>query len=88
MQVNSNKPELWKEDVAASVDLYNNWFLAAAPSAFRESRAKSSEKVRLAFTQTEDLASIAPSILERNPAVLSILRMSTAPPIARDRLIG
>jgi len=88
MPVNSNKPELWKADVAASVDLYNNWFLAAAPSAFRESRAKSTEKVRLAFTQTEDLSSITLATLERNPAVISTLRMCTAPPIARDRLIG
>jgi len=88
MSINSDKPHLWKADVAASVDLYNNWFLAAAPAAFRESRAKSTGRVRLAFAQTEDLSSITPATLERNPAVLSTLRMSTAPPIARDRLIG
>jgi len=88
MPINSDKPHLWKADVAASVDLYNDWFLAAAPAAFRESRAKSTEKVRLALTQTEDLTSITRATLERNPSVLSTLRMSTAPPIARDRLIG
>ena len=83
MPINSNKPEIWKADVAASVDLYNNWFLSAAPAAFRESRAKSSEKVRKAFNQTDDLTSINVETLERNPATLSTLRMSTAPPIAR-----
>lgn len=88
MPINSNKPEIWKADVAASVDLYNNWFLSAAPIAFRESRSKSSEKVRKAFNQTDDLTSINVETLERNPAALSTLRMSTAPPIARDRLIG
>src|SRR5712691_11812055 len=88
MPINSNKPDIWKADLAASVDLYNNWFLSAAPAAFRESRAKSSEKVRKAFNQTNDLSSINVETLERNPATLSTLRMSTAPPIARDRLIG
>jgi hypothetical protein len=88
MPINSDKPHLWKADVSASVDLYNDWFLAAAPAAFRESRAISTGKVRLAFKQTEDLTSITLATLERNPAVLSTLRMSTAPPIARDRLIG
>jgi hypothetical protein len=86
--INSNKPELWKADVALSVDLYNNWFLTAAPAAFRKSRARSTEKVRLAFVQTDDMTSLTATTLERNPAVLSTLRMSTAPPIARDRLIG
>ncbi len=88
MPINSDKPHLWKADVAASVDLYNAWFLSAAPTAFRKSRAKSTEKVRVAFVQTEDLTSITVATLENNPAVLSTLRMSTAPPIARDRLIG
>ena len=88
MPINSDKPHLWKADVSASVDLYNEWFLAAAPAAFRDSRVRSTEKVRLAFEQTEDLASITLATLQQNPGVLSTLRMSTAPPIARDRLIG
>ncbi len=88
MPINSDKPHLWKADVAASVDLYNTWFLTAAPAAFRTSRAKSTEKVRLAFERTGYLSSINLATLEKNPAVLTTLRMSTAPPIARDRLIG
>ena len=31
---------------------------------------------------------VSPAILQRHPEVLPILRMSTCPPIARDRLIG
>ena len=88
MPINSDKPQLWKADVSASVDLYNSWFLATAPETFRESRAKSTERVRSAFMQTDDLRSITAATLEQSPAVLSTLRMSTAPPIARDRLIG
>jgi type II restriction enzyme len=82
MPITSDKPQLWKiwkADVSASVNLYNNWFLAAAPAAFRESRAQSTEKLRLVFIQTEDLTSVTLATLERNPAVLSTLRMSSAP---------
>lgn len=72
----------------ASVDLYNSWFLSAAPAAFQESRARSAERVKVAFAETDDLGSITIGTLEKSPSSLSVLRMSTAPPIARDRLIG
>ena len=35
MGVNLNKPHLWKEDIARSVDLYNKWFLEFAPNTYR-----------------------------------------------------
>lgn len=38
--------------------------------------------------QTANLTKVTPRILCENPAALEMLRMSTAPPIARDRLIG
>jgi hypothetical protein len=88
MPINSDKPHLWKADVMASVDLYNTWFLSAAPRAFQESRARSTERVKAAFAETDDLQSITIGTLERSPSALSVLRMCTAPPIARDRLIG
>jgi hypothetical protein len=88
MPINSDKPHLWKADVMASVDLYNTWFLSAAPAAFQESRARSTERVKVAFAETDDLRSITNGTLEKSPSSLSVLRMSTAPPIARDRLIG
>src|SRR5438552_632743 len=53
MPINSDKPHLWKADVMASVDLYNMWFLSAAPAAFRESRARSTERVKVAFSETD-----------------------------------
>jgi hypothetical protein len=38
--------------------------------------------------RTQNLRGLTPDILGENPAMLPALRMSTAPPIARDRLIG
>jgi hypothetical protein len=27
MAINRDKPDLWKEDIALSVDIYNEWFM-------------------------------------------------------------
>ena len=88
MPVNADKPLRWKKDIADSVDYYNRWFLAYAPNTFRETRIRTTEQVITALRQTNSLRNIAPDLLKQHPNVLPILRMSTAPPLARDRLIG
>jgi hypothetical protein len=88
MPVNSDKPQGWKKDIARSVDLYNDWFIRFAPQAYRTARAEATVAVENALKLTKNLTDLSPSILRQHPSVLQILRMSTAPPIARDRLIG
>jgi hypothetical protein len=44
-RINSDKPHLWKADIAASVDQFNQWFMQFAPAAFRSTRVKSTEQV-------------------------------------------
>ena len=88
MPVNSNKPHLWKNDIAVSVDFYNNWFMSFAPKAYRETRQQTTEQVRQTLELTRDLTLLTPNIFRQNPTILPTLRMSTAPPVARDRLIG
>jgi len=88
MGVNRDKVDLWKADVAKSVDFYNNWFMNFAPKAFRDTRIETTVQVEEALEQTENLTNIKPEILQRYPSVLPMLRMTTCPPIARDRLIG
>lgn len=88
MNVNRDKTDRWKADVAASVDLYNAWFLKFAPKAFRETRIKRSGEVAKALSATGNLFHITPESLADNPWVLPTLRMATCPPIARDRLVG
>lgn len=88
MPVNANKPDRWKADVAASVDLYNDWFLRFAPKTYRDTRVTTTKQVDEALKATDNLANIRPEHLRAAPTVLPILRMATAPPIARDRLIG
>ena len=88
MAVNSNKPEQWKQDIAASVDMYNNWFMRSAPAAFRQTRERTTKEVENMLIVTRNLTNVGIELLKTKPSVLSSLRMSTCPPLARDRLIG
>jgi hypothetical protein len=86
--INADKPHLWKNDVAASVDLYNNWFMKFAPKTYRDKRVEVRKHVETGLLKTVDLEKITPAVLQANPAILPMLRMATCPPLARDRLVG
>lgn len=88
MAVNLNKPEKWKVDIAASVDMYNTWFMEFAPKAFRDTRIEATKDVESTLKATENLTNIKPEVMRKWPEVLPTLRMSTCPPLAVDRLIG
>ncbi len=88
MPVNLDKPQQWKADVTASVDLYNTWFMAFAPDAFRTARQKTAGTVLEDLQHTQYLADLTLTTLRQRPGVLRVLRMCTAPPLALDRLVG
>lgn len=88
MPVNSNNTSAWKEEIATSVDYYNAWFMTFAPKAYRDQRQIASIQVQDALKSTQNLRKITPQVLLEKPALVEMLRMTTAPPIARDRLIG
>src|SRR6266516_1395869 len=86
--VNADKPTKWKEDIAASVDFYNVWFMKFAPRVYRETRVTATKQVEDAFSWTTNLTGLTPIALKIHPEIIGRLRMATAPPISRDRLIG
>lgn len=88
MPVNLDKPHRWKADVAQSVDLYNDWFLKFAPKTYRDERGKATKHVEAMLKRTNHLQNLTASELAAHPSILFALRMATAPPIARDRLVG
>jgi hypothetical protein len=88
MGINLDKPHLWKKDIMQSVDLYNQWFMDFAPKAFRDTRVLTAKRVEQALIDTQYLTNISHEVLSQHPEVLPILRMSTCPPLARDRLVG
>ena len=88
MPINADKPHLWKADVEQSIDFYNDWFIRFAPETYRTQRKLTTAAVLDAFNKTENLSHITPDVLHSSPGLLPILRMVTAPPLARDRLMG
>lgn len=88
MAVNLDKPQRWKEDVALSVDMYNQWFLNFAPEAFRATRITATASVESSLQVTSYLRNIRPATMRATPSIISTLRMATCPPLAVDRLIG
>ena len=88
MAVNRDKPDRWKEDIAQSVDMYNDWFIRFAPEAYRATRVKTTKDVEATLKATNNLRDIGVALLKSNPTVLPTLRMSACPPLAVDRLIG
>lgn len=87
VKINADKPHLWKADIAASVDRFNQWFMRFAPKAFRWTRVKTTEHVKAALLAPRDLRSLDAATLKAKPGTLPTLRMCTAPPLAVDRLI-
>lgn len=85
---NRFRTDRWKEDSIQSVDFYNHWFLTSAPKAYRIARSGVIDNVLLAIKSFEYLRSISVDALISNPKYLSVLRASTAPPLAIDRLAG
>ena len=59
-----------------------------APKAYRETRKKTIKSVEQGLTLTGDLTTIVTEVIKAHPGILPMLRMSTCPPLARDRLIG
>lgn len=88
MAINADKPHLWKADTRASVDQFNQWFMKFAPKAYRETRKKTIQSVEQGLALTKNLTVLTPEVIAANPSILPTLRMSTCPPLARDRLIG
>lgn len=88
MPINLHNIHSWKDDISKSVDLYNQWFLKFAPQTYSDTRAGTANKVLEALEVSNYMKNITSKDLKENPGILPILRMTTQPPIARDRLIG
>lgn len=86
--VNADKKSSWADDVARSVEMYNQWYLGFAPGAYQKARQETELSVREALEASSFGRSFTAKMLATRPDLLSVLRMMTAPPLARDRLTG
>lgn len=88
MGVNFDKADQWVADIDRSVAQYNAWYETFAPEAYRQARRDTEKAVEEALRASSFLAKIPPEFLQARPELLFVLRMCTAPPLARDRLTG
>lgn len=86
--INKKNVGQWKKDVQKSVLFYNNWFLNFAPYTYIEARQDAINKVEQAFQKTEYFNLLSTDMLKAAPEAITILRMATTPPLARERLAG
>ena len=87
MAINAHSTARWSQDIEESVDMFNRWFMTAAPKAFRDSRANAIASVKRTMLATDDFAKVVPNSLVGTNALL-VLRAATCPPLARERLSG
>ena len=83
-----NNSDQWKDDIKKSVMFYNDWFLTFAPSTYINARQDAINRVNDAFLKTDCFNLLSTDILKSVPEAITILRMATTPPLARDRLVG
>lgn len=88
LSINKKNVDQWKTDVQKSVLYYNEWFLKYAPSTYIKSRQEAIAKVETIFQKTDCLNTLSVNMLKEVPDAITILRMATTPPLARDRLVG
>ena len=78
----------WKHDADTSVAEYNAWYLQFARQAYIAARTDAANLVTQAFALTNDLTDITSDVLVRTPQIVKVLRMTSSPTWAVDRLIG
>lgn len=88
MSINADKPHLWKADAARSIEWYNAWFARAAPQAYQDARLRTATQVEAALEATGNLTRITADVLRQQPRLVSLLRLTTTPPLSREHLSG
>ena len=86
--INKNNTSSWKSDINQSVLFYNEWFLNFAPTTYINARKEAFDKIETIFGKTNFFNLISTDLLKNVPESISILRMATTPPLARERLAG
>ena len=67
MAVNRDKPDRWKDDIARSVDMYNDWFMRFAPQAYRTTRVQTTKDVTATLEATKNMTAHRSEFAEGEP---------------------
>jgi hypothetical protein len=84
--INAHRPQLWRPDLTAAALTHRRWLLEQGQLAYRQAREDAVLEVESFLSRSEELRVLAPGLLLEAPALLTTMRMSTAPTLARERL--
>lgn len=85
--INADQEQQWRSDISAARDAHQRWLLTEGRQAHRRARAEAVVDVERMLDLTSDLGVVTPEIIRQSPGILTTQRMSTAPPLARERLV-
>lgn len=88
MAVNADAQEQWADDVEMSVRMYNRWYMNFGPVAYEQVRETIAGDLETTLAATNAFRDIEGEVLRETAEMVDILRQSTAPPLAVDRLRG
>ncbi|HEY5822118.1 MAG TPA: XamI family restriction endonuclease [Propionibacteriaceae bacterium] len=83
-----NRVTSWHSDVTTARDAFHDWYVGAGQQAYRSARHQAESDMSQLLADTDCLTRITPDVIRRSPNLLGILRMCTAPRLARDRLVA
>lgn len=78
----------WKIDIELSVSEYNEWFNEQAPNIYNLYKKENISRVNDVLIKTEFMSNITKEIIKKDPKIIQVLRLSTCPTLASDRLTG
>ncbi|SDT19763.1 XamI restriction endonuclease [Friedmanniella luteola] len=84
--INSGTPARWRPDLTAAQLAFEAWYATGGRLAYRVAREAARDEVTALLDETDGLQALSPALLRRRPQHLATLRMTTAPPMARERL--
>lgn len=76
----------WRSEIAISVSHYNSWYRVHAPEFWGDARRRATSAATVLLDGTDCLRNLAPDQLEAPDDMLTFLRNSTAPPLAKERV--
>ena len=70
----------WDEDIKASVEEYNTWFLSFTQESYAAATPTATQVIQETLKATKNLKSISHLTLWKNPGIIRGLRMTNSPP--------
>lgn len=86
--INADKVQRWRLDLTAAETQFHRWLQGPGQEAYRAARDSAVRDVLGLLARTHDLRDLTTDTLRSSPATITPLRMCTAPPLARDRLVS